>query len=455
MQRTPRRRAVRTAAIATLALASLIPAVAGAQDPWESENGNQYNSRYASRGISAGKAPTATRLWSAIFSPADGEASGTPLIAENGLIYVSTTKGQVMAFVRDSGVKYWQTAAAGPKPQPIYNSLLLAKGKLWALVSQPRANFIVEMEPLTGKVLSRTLVNNTGNVEAVGGLQFSPETGLIYIPFCACKAEENRVNTSVRGAIIAWDPITKTNRWVTATSVYGGGNVWGQPLVLDELDRVYVATGHATRSGPAGRTDPYANSIIALDSMTGDVEGVFQARAGDAARNDAIAPLNRLGFEAPLNASNGAGVFNIGAGSRDGYYYAVNAVTMELVYRTLVAAPTSEGGVTGASATSGSMVFGHGVPGLLYGIKSRTGTLSAAFPTEDTLAYGAVTYANGLVWYSSTAGVLHAADAATGRPVARLPLGAPSTTGVAIGKYRVVAGLGTGKGTPGGIVVFK
>ena len=61
----------------------------------------------------------------------------------------------------------------------------------------------------------------------------------------------------------------------------------------------------------------------------------------------------------------------------------------------------------------------------------------------------------GVLARSGMATLYRARDTVLGRPYGRYPLGAPSTAGVSLGYGKAVVGIGTGKGTGGGVALFK
>lgn len=449
---------VLTTVLATLALAP----TASAQ--WLSNGGNVYNTRYSTKGPSAGKGTLPTKIWEAQLDPGIGEILGTPIVATNGLVYVATTTGKVLAYLRDgrkgAAFLYWAQSASGTQPAPIYSSALVTpQGHLYVVVSASRAVQLVRLDPVTGDVLSRVVVDTQSNTEAYASPVYSPETGLIYVAVCMCKAEEANRATTSSGALIAVDPVTSTVRWKVPTSSTPGGGVAGTPLVLDELDRVIVATGHSYSTLVA--EDPLASGILAFNSLTGALVGAFNAHDDDSGSNTTVDPQKAQGFAAAVMAYSAptptpTSDIAVGAPSRDGHYYALDAATMVPIYTTRVGVGSFVGGSRGDSAVDSRRVVGRSsLPGLIWGVEKRLGGLQFAVPSDEPLNYGPITLGGNVAWHTDQAGFLNATDPATGRPIGRTPLGAPSIAGVSLSAGKLFAAIGTGHGTGGGIVAFK
>lgn len=439
--------AVLAALVATLAVA---PAQANV---WLSDGQNPLNTRYSPRGPSASKGILPRQAWSDSFA---GEASGTPIIAPNGAVYVGTTRGEVRAYVRTSGKLLWTSSAAGLKPAPILSSLLWADGMVWAVVSRPGAVTLAGLDPTTGLVLKSVVVDSQRNTVALGGPNYSAKYNTIYVTTCMCVAEEKFATTYNKGVLAAVDPALATIKWKINTSRSGGGGVAGSPLVFDALDRVYVGTGHSYAVDRQGLSrDPYTDALLAVDQLTGQIVGIFQAHRDDGGQNGKPDPRKGKGFSTSPNALNGPFGPAIGAGAGDGVYYAVDAATMTPLYQVVLGVGAPGGGISSAAFDGRDVLGLSSLPGLFWRIASKTGTLAAAAPTADPLSYGPISAGSKVVWWTTASGLLQAVDPRTGRPYGAAPLGAPSTAGVALGYGMAIAAVGTGEGTPGGIVAFR
>src|SRR4051794_773456 len=290
----------RIAAVITgAALAILALAPSALANSWPQDGYNPLNTRWSTHGPSAGKGTLPTKLWSASF---DGDVTGTPIIGNNGLVYAATTLGEVRAYIRDTGALLWTMSASGGKPAPIYGSPLLTNDALYVVVSRPGATTVVALDPISGSLKWAQKIESNRDLEARASPAYSAAKNLLYIALCACTAEQTNDNSYAKGKVIALNATNGQFAWLTGTAIRAGGGVSGTPLVIDGLNRVYVATGHSyfQRTGPGA--DPYTDSVLALNSGTGALEARYQIHQDDGGPNSSLDPRKGQGFAVPLNA---------------------------------------------------------------------------------------------------------------------------------------------------------
>ena len=138
-------------------VALLVAPVAWAADPWPSDGQNQLNYRNGgSAGPPASRAANLTTRWSRTF---DSPVVGTPVVADNGGVYVATENGEVWGVRRTDGVKYWEQFVPGQ----IEGSMLKGPNAVYAVSSvsnqtgdSPKGSYLNAFDLLTGNIKWRT-----------------------------------------------------------------------------------------------------------------------------------------------------------------------------------------------------------------------------------------------------------------------------------------------------------
>lgn len=457
-------------ALGAIALA-LAPGVAA--DPWPQDGQGPENRRFLSPGgPPRSHAVQPIKVWTRAL---DGDVTGTPVLSTTvapppnqpnevaGGMYVGTWTGIVYRL----GLKDGHTTRATHVGGPVPGALLLANGNLFAVTSTQGSPRLVAMDPVTLDVKWVTLLDNQSVADAWGSPNYDAALNLVYIGIGASLAERQAQNapSTMRGAVVAVDATSGAVVWKRYLTElpYNGASVAGSPMIHE--GRVYVGTGqaYAPPIPPANTTD----AVVALNAASGAIEGVYQAHPDDVSNNgiQAFDPSKKFGFVSapmafPLRVGTEIKTY-VGAGSRDGSYYAFDPVpnpdgTLAKKWQTTVGAGSAAGGIITGSAYDNRRVIGQSsLPSLFWGLTPSTGAIAWAFPRPDAIEYGAPAISNSVVWSTDTAGFLDSHDATTGRLLGRTPLGAPSSGGAAVGSGAVFVGIGTGRGTGGGIAVYK
>lgn len=249
----------------------------------------------------------------------------------------------------------------------------------------------------------------------------------------------------------------------------GCGGVWGTPAV--DVDRGIVVFGTASCGSDA--PDVAGEKVFAISYSTGDELWRFDPPRPWGTRMDDD-------FGASVQLFEIGGVPVAGAAGKDGWYYAIGASDGELIWSTQLGQPghTKEGfavgGVLGSPAlgmagekqaifvttaisTPVAAPLDRGTfdsvdrtladdPGRmlsLHALDAAAGAVLWRSPlTRQT--YGHPTYANGLVFVTSTVGLsVEAFDSTTGIPLWRSPLNGAPSSGVAVTDTGVYLGAGT------------
>lgn len=434
-----------------------LPSTSAAQSlrvPW-TEDGRIFNLRFSSDGPLGRRSDELQQAWRRSM---DGDVTGTPILAPNGFLYAGTSGANVHALAQTNGFQLWSQFVGGAVP----GSVLFKNETVYAVASRVGSPRLVALDPLTGDIKWSTIVDSQRDADAWGSPAYSAENNLIYVPICACTAEEQRKSSvSTRGAVVAVHAETGAIVWKTHTvpSNRNGGGVAGTPLVVPDFGRIYVGTDHAYSGTAHENTD----ALLALDAATGAILGSFQAKPGDVAQPDSLDPTRRQGFTVAPNIfaiSSQAGVtFPVGAGAGNGVFYAVDPLTMEKIWETRVGVGSPDGGVVASGAWNGELL--HGVtasPTNYFGLRPN-GSLAYLFPGNDVRHFGPASWTHDTIYSTDSAGFLNTQVDDFGRPAGRYPLGAPSTGGVSFGRRMAFVGVGSertaGQGTGGAIIAFK
>jgi polyvinyl alcohol dehydrogenase (cytochrome) len=264
---------------------------------------------------------------------------------------------------------------------------------------------------------------------------------------------DNGDNSTARGSLVALDAKSGKVRWRTFMVPPGqdGGPVWSTPAIDPRTHRVYVGTGNAYHAPAGDNTD----SIVALDTKTGEILGHFQATPNDVFSSSDNPAGEDADFGASPNLLTGpTGQTLVGEGQKNGVYWALDRATLQPVWHTTVGPGSPAGGVIGSTAFDESRVYGPNTLGGEVWSLDHAGGLAWVSSEVGPIAFSPVAVSNGVVYDTDSGSVLTARDAATGVPLAELPLGAPSFAGVTVVGGAVYAGVGTGSSSSGSVVAF-
>ena len=412
------------------------------------------NSRDAgTNGPSSTQAARLGPVWS--HRSDDGDFTGTPVVAK-GIVVIPARGGTVFALDAESGEVRWERdlLAEDEEAEARLTASAAIKGKrVYVPVNAVGRPGIAALDAKTGKVIWQKAVDRQERADMYG----SPQVwdGKVFVGTSGYFGEQvTGVETSARGSVSALDARTGKRLWKTYTVPPGhdGGAVWSTPSVDPETKRIYVGTGNAYHP-PAG---PMTDSMVAINSRTGKVIDYFQATAGDAwngVEDSLSAPDADFGASPNLfTLPDGTEV--VGQGQKSGLYWALDRETMDPVWTAYTGPGSFQGGIVGSTAADHSRIYGpNALTSQVWAI-GRDGGTSWTSTDAIPLRYGAVSTANGVVYANDLGGFLTARDAATGLPVAKIPMGAPTAAGVAIAGGSVFTATGLAGGT-GYVVAYR
>jgi polyvinyl alcohol dehydrogenase (cytochrome) len=342
-----------------------------------------------------------------------------------------------------------------------------------------------------GAVITQTPLVTGGRV-FIGVSGLGEEVAATTPPYECC---------GFRGSMLALDADTGRILWkhYTVPPHFAGGSIWSsQPLMDEKRHSLYVTTGNAFKVPPEVQAcvdahkgdekklpacypkDVWYDSILALDPRTGAIKWGFRAENSDIFTGACLVRIGGYcGGGEDFDFGNGAlawragGQDLVGAGQKAGIFWALDADTGKLAWRTTVGPGGPNGGIEYGSAVDDKRVYvaegntkqvahdpaAYTLPSgqtINYGsyaaLDAATGKIlwqipdpagaehfdngkpcNVGSPREDcagAFAKGAVTAANGVVFGCSTAprGPLYAFDGATGERLWRFEGGASCDT---------------------------
>ncbi len=258
----------------------------------------------------------------------------------------------------------------------------------------------------------------------------------------------------IRGGLLAVDAATGHLRWKFEPELGAGvgcGGVWSSPTLDPARRRVFLATANCTKDFAWTR---HVEAVTALDADTGQVEWAFQPH-----------PPNRKDWDfgaTPNLFRDRDGREVLGAGNKDGAYYALDPEGGGLLWRRQVAQggdlgeDFAIGGFIGSPAVWRGRVFGGTAIGGLPFYHALEGTDGSVVWQDLTAVptYAASAVVNGVVFHGALDSLLRARDTTTGLPLWAMPVLGPVSSGPAIVGDSVYVGSGTsssdlcGKDTP-------
>jgi polyvinyl alcohol dehydrogenase (cytochrome) len=219
-----------------------------------------------------------------------------------------------------------------------------------------------------------------------------------------------------------------------------GGGTSSSPTIDPTTGAVYASIGDCVGSGATG----FAESIIALDAQSGAVRWVYNPLPpGDLEDLDFVASPNV--FTATVG---GVTRHLVGAGSKDGTYYAVDQDTGVPVWQQTPVGGGPLGGFNASTGVAGGKIYAGTFTGppFQFALDAADGTLAWQCPvaTCGGFSFGPPGIANGVVLMGDGSGLLRAFDAGNGAVLRTVDLGGGISSGPAIANGLVVVGTGTG-----------
>lgn len=400
----------RRKATSAILAAALIAATAGASD-WPSYRRDANNSG----SIAVSRSPAATHLARRWTYNADSTITSTPT-ESNGLVYVGTWNGGVVALSAADGAVRWKAhLRANPDevyggPRGVLGSIAIAEGVAYASSGGCEA---AAFDAQTGKELwRRTICDVAKNDDVYASPVVAGGLVLVGVGILADRPTD-------RGREIALDARTGETRWSIEPALYhgSGAGVSSTPAVDADKRIAYVGTGNPTpMNAPPPGDDPGSDSILAIDMRSGRTLWTFgPIHPHDTQDDDLFASPNR--FNAGTRAKPR---WVIGEGGKDGTYYAVDATDGKPLWRRTLAPASPSAMIVGTAAVSNGAVFVplyNGGSGSLTALRASDGAILWQAATGGE--YEAPAVRGSIVFTTETSGWLDAFKAGDGKIAGR------------------------------------
>ncbi|MBI4278916.1 MAG: PQQ-binding-like beta-propeller repeat protein [Armatimonadetes bacterium] len=405
------------------------------------------------RWVSPASVPRLVEVWR---FRADEAVTGSPVVVAD-TVYFGTWKGTFYAVDLRTGQLRWRRAlgalerpAHGMKQLGVIGTAAVAGGRVYVGTALAE---VWSLDVRTGAVLWKAKVGNPDISEIVASppLVFG---GLVYVGIVGIVEEPE-----VKGRAIALDASTGQVRWVFQTVKYttgGGAGIFGSFTPDARRGVVYLTTGNPKHvNPPAPGPDRHAESILALDARSGRLAWAFgPTRPHDAMDFDFLTTPNLFTI-ARREGGRTVAVDVVGAGQKDGMYYAVEAATGRLLWKTSTELPDHTSIIVGSAGVAyGRIFFGtqdvpkdakgwsENFPGRMFALDAATGRVAWVRRSASMLR-GAPAIAGGVVFAGDHLGFLRAFDARDGRELWQAKVGGFLwKEGVTVARGLLLAGVG-------------
>src|SRR5918994_6883756 len=355
--------AVAAIVIGGLAAAGLIrvTAAAGENVDWPVYRGDPKGNQYAAIAqIHAANVHRLQRAWEYRTGDANQRSTmhANPVVV-NGVMYVTTPALKAVALdaatgrelwvfdparhnngtvvrLRNRGVAYWKGAEGERIFHFVRDRVYAVDARSGALIPSFGTKGFIDLRQNLGVDPSTAVIEMT-----------SP--GTVFRNFLIVASRVNESYDASPGHIRAFDTVTGDLKWIfhtipregqfgwdswkwVAGENYGGANAWGGVTIDEQRGWVFAATGSATEDFYGGfrkGDNLFANTVLALDALTGERKWHFQTVRHDIwdydnppapilvtigsgpTTKDAVVQLTKMGFTFVLDRDTGKPLFPV------------------------------------------------------------------------------------------------------------------------------------------------
>jgi PQQ-dependent dehydrogenase (methanol/ethanol family) len=253
-------------------------------------------------------------------------------VAVDGRLYVETAQGDVFAIKGATGQIVWEYKSGFPGTE---RGVAVGDGMVFTALGREH---VVALNQATGQLVWRVQVGTPGQDTVANG---SATPWTLYENGLVLTGTENGGFAGMRGHLYALNAANGSVAWTFAGTagpgqpghkswggdswLLGGGDIWMPPTVDSKLGLLYVTAGNTQPRIDGGERPGrnfYANSVIALNDITGKLVWWFQSVHHDMWDfDDEMTPV-----VATISYPSGPQTVVI-YGSKTGWLYYLNAVT--------------------------------------------------------------------------------------------------------------------------------
>lgn len=337
------------AAISRQAGAPATASAASGNVNWSMFGNNMDNTRFSSlTQINTGNVKKLGLAWT-MQEGANQSVFETDPVVVNGTMYLTSNTDQVMAVDAATGklkwryspaVNFYNAISGGGGGVATNRGVTVANGKVYLLTFD---NQLIALQASTGEKLWRSVVASSKG----GYSETSPPAywdGMLFVGSAESDSGE-------RGFVAAynanngkqiWRYFTVPapgHGWMPKVGQHGGGDVWMPPIVDTKLGNVYFGTGNPSpdeynKDRPG--CDPWVDSVVALKAKTGKFQWAHTEVCPDVWDYDSHQPP--MIFNVKIH---GKTVRAVGHGSKEGYYWIVNAANGHVIFKSPAAVKES------------------------------------------------------------------------------------------------------------------
>ncbi|HWB75680.1 MAG TPA: PQQ-binding-like beta-propeller repeat protein [Nannocystaceae bacterium] len=394
------------------------PFMFGPPTAWERYGLDANNSRYneAERAIDPSSVACLQPRWQ--VDDLAGVTS-TPAVV-GGVVYFGDWGGLVHARDVVDGTPRWTTDVAAQ----VNDSPLVTTDRVFVGDDD---GWLHALDRETGEVIWRVELDAHPNA----GIFSSPILAgdRLVIGVASIELSETLDDYTFRGSVVALDPDDGTELWrrytTTDDAQAGAGvSVWSSAAYDEERAILYIGTGN-TYEPPAS---PLSDSVLALELATGaivwsrqftedDVYTIFmQQPQGPDADIGAAPNLFTIGDRDVLGVGDKAGVYAVLDRDDGETVWAVQLTEGSHLGGVMTTAAVGDGTIWVASNEWATSIFEFDDPAnhsSMFALSAEDGTQLWQRPLPFP-AFGATTWAGGVVFQGTIDGTVHALDAATG-----------------------------------------
>ena len=327
--------------------------------------------------INTSNVKTLAVKWKSPF-PVKNTVTGSPTIV-NGIAYVGTVQGFLVAFDITNGNTLWTFAAKGP----IYGSATVVNGiAYFGTVNYPAGgligNYFYALNATNGSLIWENYLNN--GADWVDPLV---SNGRVFVP--------SALREGMSGGFSAFDATTGATLWSFAT----GYGIWTTPTMDLAGTNLYEDTGNPCLDSGGSICSGY---VLDINPANGAIK--WQYLVADISGDDDI----------PTTATYAFG--NLYLGSKNGLFYCLNATTGSVLHKYNTGDSGDSGIFSSPAYYDGKVYFGGG-DDLIHALNTNDFSLAWSF-TSNRIFISSPAIANNILYSGGGDGYVYAFNAPSG-----------------------------------------